>query len=61
MVNGGTLIQPTFLKHDEVQNGERIISEETSRTMRQLMRLVVTDGLPPGAQHRRLLDFHSPQ
>jgi cell division protein FtsI (penicillin-binding protein 3) len=44
VVNGGTLIRPTFLKHDEVQNGERIISEETSRTMRQLLRLVVTDG-----------------
>lgn len=44
VVNGGTLIRPTFLKHDEVQNGERVISEETSRTMRELMRLVVTDG-----------------
>jgi len=44
VVNGGTMIRPTFLKHDEVQQGERIISEETSRTMRQLMRLVVTDG-----------------
>jgi cell division protein FtsI (penicillin-binding protein 3) len=44
VVNGGTLIRPTFLKHDEVQSGERVISEETSRTMRELMRLVVTDG-----------------
>ncbi len=44
VVNGGTMIRPTFLKHEEVQHGERMISEETSRTMRQLMRLVVTDG-----------------
>jgi cell division protein FtsI (penicillin-binding protein 3) len=44
VVNGGTSIRPTFLKNDAVQNGERVISEETSRTMRQLLRLVVTDG-----------------
>jgi cell division protein FtsI (penicillin-binding protein 3) len=44
VANGGTLIRPTFLRHDEVQQGERVISEETSRTMRQLLRLVVTDG-----------------
>jgi cell division protein FtsI (penicillin-binding protein 3) len=44
VVNGGTLIHPTFLKHPEIQHGARVISEETSRTMRQLLRLVVTDG-----------------
>lgn len=44
VVNGGTLIRPTFLKREEPQQGERVISEETSRTMRQLLRLVVTDG-----------------
>lgn len=44
VVNGGTRVRPTFLKDETVQDGERIISEETSRTMRQLMRLVVTDG-----------------
>ena len=33
-----------FLMHPEAQQGERIISEETSRTMRQLLRLVVTAG-----------------
>jgi cell division protein FtsI (penicillin-binding protein 3) len=44
VVNGGTMVRPTFLKHGEIQHGERIISEETSRTMRKLMRLVVTDG-----------------
>jgi cell division protein FtsI (penicillin-binding protein 3) len=44
VVNGGTLIHPTFLMHPEVQHGERVISEETSRTMRQLLRLVVMEG-----------------
>ena len=44
VVNGGTLIHPTFLMHPEPQQGERVISEETSRTMRQLLRLVVTAG-----------------
>jgi cell division protein FtsI (penicillin-binding protein 3) len=44
IVNGGTLIKPTFLKRDTVQEGERVVSEDTSRTMRQLMRLVVTSG-----------------
>jgi len=44
VVNGGTLIHPTFLKRDTPQQGERVISEETSQTMRSLMRLVVTDG-----------------
>jgi cell division protein FtsI (penicillin-binding protein 3) len=44
VVNGGTLIRPTFLKHTDIQDGPRVISEETSRTMRQLLRLVVTAG-----------------
>jgi cell division protein FtsI (penicillin-binding protein 3) len=44
VANGGTAIRPTFLKNEEVQHGERLISEDTSRTMRQLLRLVVTDG-----------------
>ena len=44
VVNGGTAINPTFLKHSDIQHGPRVISEETSRTMRQLLRLVVTDG-----------------
>jgi len=44
VVNGGTLITPTFLKRDTPQNGERVISEETSKTMRGLLRLVVTNG-----------------
>ncbi len=44
VVNGGTLVRPTFLRHPEEQHGERVISEQTSRTMRQLLRLVVTAG-----------------
>jgi len=44
VINGGTLIRPTFLKRDTAQNGERVVSESTSATMRDLMRLVVTRG-----------------
>lgn len=44
VVNGGTRIVPTYLRHPQVQNGERVLTEDTSRTMRSLMRLVVTDG-----------------
>jgi cell division protein FtsI (penicillin-binding protein 3) len=44
VANGGTLIHPTFLIHPEPQDGPRVVSEEASRTMRQLLRLVVTDG-----------------
>jgi cell division protein FtsI (penicillin-binding protein 3) len=44
VVNGGTLIRPTFVKQTAPQKGERVISEATSRSMRELMRLVVTDG-----------------
>jgi cell division protein FtsI (penicillin-binding protein 3) len=44
MVNGGTRIAPTLLRQDGPQRGERLISEETSRAMRGLMRAVVTEG-----------------
>lgn len=44
MVNGGTRIAPTLLRQDGPQRGERLISEETSRAMRALMRAVVTEG-----------------
>jgi len=44
VVNGGTRITPTFLRHDKPQAGERVISEKTSAAMRGLMRLVVTEG-----------------
>jgi cell division protein FtsI (penicillin-binding protein 3) len=44
MVNGGTLVQPTFLKQTAPQRGARVISESASASMRELMRLVVTNG-----------------
>lgn len=44
VVNGGTRITPTFLKNDVPQTGDRVMSEEASATMRQLLRLVVTEG-----------------
>ncbi|MDP9138040.1 MAG: penicillin-binding protein 2 [Pseudomonadota bacterium] len=46
-VNGGTLIEPTFLKRDReavAALSERIISEKTSATMRHLLRLNVEKG-----------------
>ena len=44
VVNGGTLIRPTFVKQSAPQKGERVISEAASASMRDLMRLVVTEG-----------------
>ena len=44
VVNGGTLVRPTFVKQSAPQKGERVISEAASRSMRELMRLVVTEG-----------------
>ena len=46
LVNGGIMRPATMLKRPagSVPQGQRVISEETSRRMRQLMRLVVTHG-----------------
>ncbi|HUO98820.1 MAG TPA: penicillin-binding protein 2 [Rhizomicrobium sp.] len=44
VVNGGRRIEPTFLKHSEDARGEQVISPQTSATMRELLRYVVTDG-----------------
>lgn len=47
IVNGGILVRPHFLKNEENvpdHEGMRVISEDTSRQMRALMRLVVSDG-----------------
>lgn len=46
VANGGILRQPTLLKRadHEVETGTRVISEQTSAEMRQLMRLVVQVG-----------------
>lgn len=47
VINGGTLVRPHFVKRDE-ESADRhaleVVSEETSEKMRQLMRLVVSDG-----------------
>jgi cell division protein FtsI (penicillin-binding protein 3) len=44
MVNGGRRIAPTFLKNERDARGEQLISPETSATMRNLLRYVVTNG-----------------
>jgi len=44
VVNGGRRIQPTFLKHPQDARGAQLISPQTSATMRELLRYVVTDG-----------------
>jgi len=44
IVNGGRRISPTFLKRSDDARGEQVIAPETSATMRQLLRYVVTDG-----------------
>jgi cell division protein FtsI (penicillin-binding protein 3) len=44
MVNGGTMVEPTLLRRDGAQAGERVISGRTSEVMRALLRGVVTDG-----------------
>lgn len=47
ILNGGTLIRATLISdtsHADGKAGIRVVSAETSRTMRQLLRLVVTDG-----------------
>jgi cell division protein FtsI (penicillin-binding protein 3) len=44
MVNGGRRVIPTFLKRTEDARGEQLISPETSATMRELLRYVVTNG-----------------
>ncbi len=46
LVNGGILHKPTLIKRDTAPGDEstRVISEATSKQMRMLMRLVVTEG-----------------
>ena len=48
MVNGGVLVKPTLIKSGAVKEKSkeaiRVISPETSHRMRQLLRLVVTEG-----------------
>lgn len=44
IVNGGRRIVPTFLKQDQDARGEQVIQPQTSATMRELLRYVVTNG-----------------
>ena len=44
MVNGGTLVNPTILKQSHPEQGQRVISTETSETIRSLLRQVVQRG-----------------
>ncbi len=44
MVGGGTLVTPTLLKVDQVAPGPRIISEQTSGQIRDMLRQVVDRG-----------------
>jgi cell division protein FtsI (penicillin-binding protein 3) len=44
IANGGTRITPTLLKTDRRQEGERVLSEGTSREILDMMRAVVSRG-----------------
>ena len=44
LVNGGTKVTPTLLRRPGAGKGARVISEQTSEVMRELMRKVVTEG-----------------
>lgn len=44
MVNGGTLVRPTLMHTGRIQQGPRVISEQTSAIVRGLLRDVVTRG-----------------
>ena len=44
MANGGWLIEPTLIKRDGPAPRERVISDKTSKIMRELLREVVTEG-----------------
>jgi len=44
LVNGGTRVRPTLLRRAEPQRGERLVSPETSRAVRAMLRDVVTSG-----------------
>jgi len=44
LLNGGTRVQPTILRRDTPQEGERVVSEEVSAIAASMLRQVVTDG-----------------
>ncbi len=44
LVNGGTRVRPTLLRQDGPQQGERVVTPETSRQIRHMLRQVVVRG-----------------
>jgi cell division protein FtsI (penicillin-binding protein 3) len=50
LINGGTLVKPTFVVRDPLPAGDRVVSERTSRLLREVMRRNVTD--PSGTGRR---------
>jgi len=50
LINGGYRVVPTLVRRPDATTGERLISSETSRIMRSLMRSVVTRGTASFAQ-----------
>ena len=44
LLNGGTRVEPTLLRRDTRQRGERIVSEQTSALARNMLRQVVVRG-----------------
>lgn len=44
IANGGTLYQPSFIKNNNEPSGKKVISDSTSRKMRELMRFTVQEG-----------------
>jgi len=44
LLNGGTVVEPTLLKRDTPQDGSRIVSDQTSRLARSMLRDVVVRG-----------------
>jgi len=44
IINGGILYQPSFLKLDRPPQGVSVISQETSKKMQEMMRMVVEKG-----------------
>lgn len=54
IINGGTLVKPTLVRPEDgslpKQSNVRVVKQETSLKMRQLMRLVVTEGTGGNAE-----------
>ncbi len=50
VLNGGLYVKPTFLKSEKSIELKRVFSEETSATMRLILRRVVTDGTARAAE-----------